>query len=47
VPGWIGRCGFGDYTRTYIKVSAVRDWIMQIIGSKNIPIGIIEAGAMP
>jgi hypothetical protein len=47
VRGGSGGCGFGYNIKAYTKVSLLRDWIMTIIRSKNIPVGKIEAVAMP
>jgi secreted trypsin-like serine protease len=40
-------CGMSYYPSVYTKVSVVRDWIMFICGSKNMPNGITKAGATP
>jgi len=43
---WDWYCGIPDYPAVYTKVSAVRDWILNLCSAQIIPKGIIKADAM-
>jgi len=40
-------CGHPDYPAVYTKVSAVRDWIINLCSAGIIPKGITKAAAIP
>jgi secreted trypsin-like serine protease len=40
-------CGNSYYPAVYTKVSAVRDWILNVCNAQTIPKGIIKADAKP